>query len=91
METSFNILRVILVLIGIVAAMVFLYRIASKYKFDLMKPKGTEYGLKKVDTLHLGYKKFISVVEVKDHVLVLGIGEKEMSLLTTWKKEDKAI
>lgn len=91
MEASFNILRVILVLIGIVAAMVFLYRIASKYKFDLIKPKGTEYGLKKVDTLHLGYKKFISVVEVKDHVLVLGIGEKEMSLLTTWKKEDKAI
>lgn len=91
METSFNILRVILVLIGIVAAMVFLYRIASKHKFDLIKPKGTEYGLKKADTLHLGYKKFISVVEVKDHVLVLGVGEKEMSLLTTWKKEDTAI
>jgi flagellar biogenesis protein FliO len=91
METSFNILRVILVLIGIVAGMVFLYRLASKYKFDLIKPKGTGYGLKKVDTLHLGYKKFISVVEVKDHVLVLGIGEKEMSLLTKWKKEDKAI
>ena len=91
METSFNILRVILVLIGIVAGMVFLYRLASKYKFDLIKPKGTGYGLKKMDTLHLGYKKFISVVEVKDHVLVLGIGEKEMSLLTKWKKEDKAI
>jgi flagellar biogenesis protein FliO len=89
METSFNILRVILVLIGIVAGMVFLYRLASKYKFDLMKPKGTGYGLKKMDTLHLGYKKFISVVEVKDYVLVLGVGEKEMSLLTKWKKEDR--
>ena len=89
METSFNILRVILVLIGIVAGMVFLYRLASKYKFDLMKPKGTGYGLKKMDTLHLGYKKFISIVEVKDYVLVLGVGEKEMSLLTKWKKEDR--
>ena len=89
METSFNILRVILVLIGIVAGMVFLYRLASKYKFDLMKPKGAGYGLKKMDTLHLGYKKFISVVEVKDYVLVLGVGEKEMSLLTKWKKEDR--
>jgi flagellar biogenesis protein FliO len=42
-----------------------------------------------MDTIHLGYKKFISVVEVKDYVLVLGVGEKEMSLLTKWKKEDK--
>jgi flagellar biogenesis protein FliO len=42
-----------------------------------------------LDTIHLGYKKFISVVEVKDHVLVLGVGEKEMSLLTKWKKEEK--
>jgi flagellar biogenesis protein FliO len=41
-----------------------------------------------MDTIHLGYKKFISVVEVKDYVLVLGVGEKEMSLLTKWKKED---
>jgi flagellar biogenesis protein FliO len=89
METSFNIMRVILVLIGIVAGMVFLYRLASKYNFNF-KTKGTsEYGLKKSDTIHLGYKKFISVVEVKDYVLVLGVGEKEMSLLTKWKREDK--
>ncbi len=87
MEASFNIMRVILVLIGIVAGLVFLYRLAGKYSLNL-KPKGTEYGLKKMDTIHLGYKKFISVVEVKDYVLVLGVGEKEMSLLTKWKKED---
>jgi flagellar biogenesis protein FliO len=90
MEASFNILRVILVLIGIVAGMVFLYRLASKYKFNLVKPKGTGYGLKKMDTIHLGYKKFISVIEVKDYVLVLGVGDKEMSLLARWKREDKA-
>lgn len=89
MENSFNIMRVILVLIGIIAGMVFLYRLADKYKFNF-KPKGTtEYSLKKMDTIHLGYKKFISVIEVKDYVLVLGVGEKEMSLLTKWKKEDK--
>jgi flagellar biogenesis protein FliO len=89
METSFNILRVILVLIGIVAGMVFLYRLASNYKFDLIRPKGTLYGLRKMDTLHLGYKKFISVVEVENYVLVLGIGDKEISLLTKWKKEER--
>jgi flagellar biogenesis protein FliO len=89
METSFNIMRVVLVLIGIVAGMVFLYRLAGKYKFNFM-PKGkSEYGLKKLDTINLGYKKFISVVEVKDYILVLGVGEKEMSLLTKWKKEEK--
>jgi len=88
METSFNILRVILVLIGIVAGMVFLYRLAAKYKFNLIGPKGSGCGLKKTDTIHLGYKKFVSVVEVKNYILVLGVGEKEMSLLAKWKKED---
>jgi flagellar biogenesis protein FliO len=90
METSFNIMRVILVLIGIIAGMVFLYRLTVKYKFNFKPKDTTEYGLKKLDTIHLGYKKFISVVEVKDYVLVLGVGEKEMSLLAKWKKEDKA-
>lgn len=89
MENSFNIMRVILVLIGIIAGMVFLYRLADKYKFNFKPKATTEYSLKKMDTIHLGYKKFISVVEVKNYVLVLGVGEKEMSLLTKWKKEDK--
>lgn len=88
METSFQILRVVVVLIGIVAGLVFLYRLAGKYNVNL-KPKGSsQYGLRKADTIHLGYKKFVSVVEVKDHVLVLGVGEKEMCLLARWKKGD---
>lgn len=87
MDASFNIMRVILVLIGIIAGMIFLYRLAGKYNFSF-KPKNTsEYGLKKLDTIHLGYKKFISIVEVNNYVLVLGVGEKEMSLLAKWKKE----
>ncbi len=56
METSFNIMRVVLVLIGIVAGMVFLYRLAGKYKFNFMSKGTSEYGLKKLDTIHLGYK-----------------------------------
>lgn len=89
MEIYLNIMRVIFVLAGIVAGMILLYRYAEKYKLGLTS-KGTAYGLRKMDTIHLGYKKFISVVEVKDYVLVLGIGEKEMSLLAKWKKEEKA-
>ncbi len=42
-----------------------------------------EYGLKNW-IRSIWVTKFISVVEVKDHVLVL-VGEK-MSLLTKWKK-----
>ncbi|HBA53481.1 MAG TPA: hypothetical protein DCZ04_03240 [Syntrophorhabdus aromaticivorans] len=89
MEIYLSIIRVVLVLAGIVAGMILLYRYAEKYKLGL-KSKGTAYGLRKMDTIHLGYKKFVSVVEVRDYVLVLGIGEKEMSLLAKWKKEEGA-
>ena len=81
--------RVILVLAAIMCGMVLVYRYGGKYRFRL-KAKTTEYELRKVDTIHLGYKKFISVVEIKDHVLVIGVGEKEMSLLTRWQKEENA-
>jgi flagellar biogenesis protein FliO len=73
------------------AAMVFvagvLYRYMGKWRVSLA-PKGKSYGLQKVETVHLGYKKFVSVLEVKDHVLVIGVGDKEMALLTQWKKEE---
>jgi flagellar biogenesis protein FliO len=80
-------IRVILVLAAIVAAMFFMYRYAGKFKFNVMRQKETPYGLKKIDMIHLGYKKFVSVVEVKNHVLVIGVGEKDLSLLTQWTKE----
>jgi len=90
MDIYLNFIKVILVLIGIVAGMILLYRYADKYKFNLKK-KNSEYSFKKHDTLHLGYKKFISVVEIKDYILVVGVGDKEMSLLARWKKEDNKI
>jgi flagellar biogenesis protein FliO len=80
-------IRTVLVLAGIVAAILLMYRYSGKLKLNL-KPKDRIYGLKRVDTLTLGYKKFVSVIEVKDHVLVLGVGEKEISLLARWRKED---
>jgi flagellar biogenesis protein FliO len=39
--------------------------------------------------IHLGYRKFVSVVEIKDQILVIGMGEKELSLLARWTKEEK--
>jgi flagellar biogenesis protein FliO len=85
-----SIIKVFFILLGMIAAMILLYRYAGKLKLNL-KPKDTTYGLRKVDAVHLGYKKFVSVLEVKDYVLVIGVSEKEMSLLTQWKKEDSHI
>jgi flagellar biogenesis protein FliO len=85
-----QLIRVVLVLVAIVSAMFLLYRYAGKFKLNL-RPKDTPYNLRKVDMIHLGYKKFVSVVEVKDRVLVIGVSDKDMSLLTQWTKEDKEI
>ncbi|HOF58231.1 MAG TPA: flagellar biosynthetic protein FliO [Syntrophorhabdaceae bacterium] len=86
MDVYLGIIKVFFILLGIIAVLILLYRYADRLKLN-MKTKDTAYGLKKVDTIHLGYKKFVSVLEVKDYVLVIGVGEKEMSLLTRWKKE----
>ncbi|MBA4417575.1 MAG: hypothetical protein C0392_06665 [Syntrophus sp. (in: bacteria)] len=86
-----QIVRVFLVLVAIVSGMFILYRYGSKFKFKMLKQQETPYSLKKIDMIHLGYKKFVSVVEVKDRVLVIGVGEKDLSLLTQWTKEDKDI
>jgi len=79
-------IRMLLVLAAIVAAIIVLYRYSGKLR---LKSPGRSLGLQKGETIHLGYKKFVSVLEVKDHVLVIGVGEKEMSLLASWKKEEE--
>jgi flagellar biogenesis protein FliO len=79
-------IRVVLVLAGIVASMLLIYRYSGKLRLKL-GPKEKSYGLKKTDTIALGYKKFVSVVEVDNRVLVIGVGEKEMSLLAQWTKQ----
>ncbi len=85
-------IRTVLVLLAIVAGILLLYRYSGKLKIGLnMGRKGSEYGLKRVETLSLGYKKFVSVVEVKDRVLVLGIGEKDVTVLAQWKKEEETV
>jgi len=86
MESIYGqIVRVILVLIAIIAAMFALRRYGTKYNFNLnLRQKTTRYGLKKLDTIHMGNRKFITVVEVKNRVLVVGIGEKDITLLTQW-------
>ena len=87
MELYLGIIKVVFIMAGMIAGIYLLSRYAAKmnFRFGTKNPSG--YGLKKVDTVYLGYKKFISVVEVKDQVLVIGAGEKEMSLLARWTKQ----
>lgn len=88
MDMYLGILKVIFIMAAMIAGIYLLSRYAAKMNFRFGAARNTSgYGLKKVDTIYLGYKKFISVVEVKDHVLVIGAGEKEMSLLARWKKQ----
>jgi flagellar biogenesis protein FliO len=84
-------LKMFLVVVAIAAAVIIFYRYSGKLKLNLgLKPAGRGYGLQKGETIHLGYRKFVSVLEVKDRVLVIGVGDKEMSLLASWKKEEEA-
>jgi flagellar biogenesis protein FliO len=86
-DVYIGIIKVLFIMLGIVAGIVLLSRYARKFKIPF-RSEEQNYGLKKVGSLYLGYKKFVSVIEVRDHVLVIGGGDKELSLLAKWKKED---
>ncbi len=85
MYTEF--LKVILVLLGLLGCLAVLYKLMGKYRGTLI-PRGAGCGLRRVETIPLGYKKFISVIEVKDQLLVVGVGQETISLLTQMKKEE---
>ncbi len=81
--------KVIFIMIGIIAAIILFSRYAGKIKMPF-KTEEQGYSIRKVGSLYMGYKKFISVVEINNHVLVVGGGDKELSLLAKWEKEDTA-
>jgi flagellar biogenesis protein FliO len=83
-------IKVILVLVGLLGCLGLLYKVMAKYKGN-WSLKGTAYGLKRVETIPLGYKKFISVVEIRDQILVIGVGQDTVSLLAQLKKEEGAV
>lgn len=85
MSAYLDIVKVIFILLFIVTGMILLYRYSEKLRFNLKKGK-SPYRLKRVDTIYLGQKKTISIVEVEDYVLVLGVGEKDIRPLLRWKK-----
>ncbi len=82
--------KMLLVLAAMVFGIIILSRYMGKWRLN-PGLKAAGYGLQKVETVNLGYRKFVSVIEVKDHVLVIGVGEKEMALLAEWKKEEETV
>jgi flagellar biogenesis protein FliO len=86
-EVYGNFIRMILVLVGLLGCLGLLYKILSKYKGNWAS-KGTSHGLRRVETIPLGYKKFISVLEIRDQILVIGVGQDTISLLAQMKKEE---
>jgi flagellar biogenesis protein FliO len=84
----FSTIKMLLVVAAIVAGVAVFYRYSGKLR---LRAPVKSFGLQKGETIHLGYKKFVSVLEVKDRVLVIGVGEKEMSLLASWKKDEETL
>jgi len=82
----FSTIKMLLVVLAMVCGIVLFFRYSGKLKLKLPIRNSA---LQKVETIHLGYRKFVSVMEVKDHVLVVGVGEKEISLLASWRKEEE--
>ena len=80
-------IKVILVLAGLLGCLGVLYKVMRKYKGNWNPGRGA-YGLKRVETIPLGYKKFISVVEIRDQVLVIGVGQDTIALLAQMRKEE---
>ncbi|HEX2965984.1 MAG TPA: flagellar biosynthetic protein FliO [Syntrophorhabdaceae bacterium] len=85
-----GIAKIVFIMIGIIAGIILFSRYAAKIKLPF-RTEEQSYNIKKVGSLYMGYKKFISVVEINNHVLVVGGGDKELSLLAKWKKEDTAV
>lgn len=86
-ELYAGILKVTLFLIGTIGLLAILRK--HRFRFALSGEKRENGSIKKLDTVHLGYRKFVSVLEIKDRVLIVGISDKEISLLAQWRKDDK--
>lgn len=83
--------KVILVLLAMLGILVVLHRYAGKLKLNLnLGARTGDPVIKKGETIHLGYRKFLSVVEVRDHVFLLAVGQDQVSLVYQWKKEEES-
>jgi flagellar biogenesis protein FliO len=81
--------KVIFVLLAMLGVLAVVHRYAGKVRLNLTSRPGASV-IRKGDTVHLGYRKFLSVVDVKDRTFLLAIGQDQVSLLYHWEKEKGA-
>jgi flagellar biogenesis protein FliO len=79
--------KVILALLAMLGILAAIHRYAGRFKLNLRLQAGNA-AIKKGETIHLGYRKFLSVVEVRERVFLLAVGQEQVSLLYHWKKEE---
>jgi flagellar biogenesis protein FliO len=91
MESMYvSVIKMLLAVAVIVGVGALFYRYRDRLsKLNLATAARKGRGLQKTETIHLGYRKFVSVLEIKDRTLVVGVGDKEISLLAQWKNEEK--
>ncbi|MDP2301427.1 MAG: flagellar biosynthetic protein FliO [Ignavibacteria bacterium] len=87
----FDVIKMLLPLLIIIAMLYGLLVVVRKYSFSLSKGKTSGMNIKIVGTQMLLPKKFISVVRVKDKMLVLGVSESSITLLKEIDADDNEI
>jgi flagellar biogenesis protein FliO len=95
MDGFFVFLRVAFALLGLVCLLILFLRKAGKTgdAFLFLKKLGMKSGtdthfLKRIDTMSVGYKKYIVAVEAGSYVLVVGVGEKEITPLARIERNE---
>lgn len=87
-ELYAGIIKVVLFLLGCLALVVIMKK--QGLKFSQKGERAQENrSIKKLDTVHLGYRKFVSVLEIEGRILVVSVSDKEISLLAKWRKDER--
>lgn len=84
----FDVVKMLLPLLIIIGLLYGLLLIVRKYSFSLNKEKAGGVNIKVIGTQMLLPKKFISVVKVKDKLLILGVSEASITLLKEIDSDD---
>jgi len=86
METSLYIVKLVMFFVAFFCGALLLYRYRGRVAHNFFA-KNNSMGLKKRDTLYVGYKKYITLVEFEEYLFLVGVGEKDITILHSWKRD----
>lgn len=84
----FDVLKMLFPLALIIGMLYGLLIVVRKYSFSLSKGKQGGFKIRIVATQMILPKKFISVIKVKDKLLVLGVSESSINLLKEFDADE---